>query len=118
MPPRRTMEAIVSTLTGTTAVEIAALATNDCHNALDLLGLTMDDLLAILPTASITKQRKLFQTGLFVLRGGNLVANTTTMLEINQFVGTVVIPNNNQAPTQGIDAAAIAAAVATAIAGS
>jgi hypothetical protein len=81
--PEATMDALIQRLAGLTSADASCLCQQGVSTANDLLGLTFDDMIALLPASSVLVRRKLANIARFVSSGHTLTA-TITMADILQ----------------------------------
>jgi hypothetical protein len=78
------MDPPIILLTGLTGAQVALLTEAGVTNAEELMGLTHADICEALPTGSLVTKRKLSNVAQYLASGQNIVANITTMPDINR----------------------------------
>ena len=84
------MDVAIVNLASLSVDEIASLAAGGINNGDDLMVMEFADIVAILPTANILKQRKLAQIARY-LAMGNTVEVSTTIADIMQCIATPTV---------------------------
>jgi hypothetical protein len=86
------MDPSIIQLSGLSVAEVALLTTAGITNTEEFMGMPHEDVSEALPQASIATKRKLFKIAQYLALGHNIVANTTTMVEIHRYFGEKAYP--------------------------